>query len=330
MPAPKGYYQGQSVFWQFIRSLTDGEFVDFVDLYQRGLYRLADSATWTRDEIARRTAALASTSVGAPAIVIGSADLSALVYDQINGDLNSKDIQVQTDNSGVKSVTFGLGPTAPTSPADVVASILNITGNNPVAYIDAASHLNLASVTTGGTGTITIIGGSALPLLGFATNQSATGKTTGNSGDSLIGVGAITGTGLSFPGGPLRSFLLSIADNITPALQVPQFVADGPNMTIDGSSKFWLLDAPTVARAVIVKATMPSGFPPRDGQEITIKRPAKGAFVYSLKNEANQAINIATFTSSISTSADLYWSGKQGKWNLKRASVGANSASDSD
>jgi hypothetical protein len=329
-------YKGQSTWWSTIASFLTADWVDEVALRQ-SINRLRDGSVWLRDEITRRTAALASTSIGAPARVIGSGDLTTLVYDDISGDLNGLDLQVQTDNSGVKTVAFGIGKgAAPTGPGDVVTAVLAATGGNPGALVDAAGHLNLTSLTQGGTGTIAIVGGSALALLGFAVGQNATGSSSGNSGDSLVGVGPISGQGFVFGGGPLRSLLLLLADGAMSIVVPPDVrVKDGPGMFVDGSASIWILDTPTVTRQIPVKAKLPNGAPPRIGTMIRVKRPTAGpaGVALNLFNEATPAVNIVSLAKppagiTSGPAAVLYWTGT--KWSLLSYTTGANPGSDAD
>ena len=206
-------YAGLSQFWTTFTDLVDTELVSHDTLYTKGLRKLFDRGVWLRDEVVRRAAALASVSAGAAAKVTGSVDLSTLTYDGSVGTLNGLVLQIQSDSSGVVSVTFGTGAGAPTGPAGVISAILVATGGNPTAVLDAASHVNLGSVTASASGTITVIGGSAVALLGFTNGQTATGVSSGGDGISIVGGSVVTGAIMTIPAGTLRSQLLYLANN---------------------------------------------------------------------------------------------------------------------
>jgi hypothetical protein len=213
---------GKSTFWSSILSLFDTEDVTHETLYTQGIDRLIDRTVWLLDEGVRDRAALAKTTAGTVAKVTGSVDLGTVIYDDIAGDLNGLTLQVQTNTSGVITVTFGVGEGfAPTSPSDVVAAILAASSGNPGALLDSAGHLTLSSATASASGTVTIVGGSAVTLLGFVVAQTATGASSGGDGASIVGVAATTGTSIALPSGTLRSVLQYLADNIgSPALPI--------------------------------------------------------------------------------------------------------------
>lgn len=204
---------GLASFWTSIRALVDTDDVTQVSLYEEGINRLADRTVWLRAALDKATEDLASVSLGKTAKVTGSVDLSTLVYDPIAGDLNGLTLQVQSDTSGVITVTFGIGAgVAPTGPADVATAILAAGSGDPFALVGGGGNLLISSTTTGGTGTITIVGGTAVTVLGFTVAQTATGSSANGDGGSLLGVAAITGTGFNLAAGTLRSMLQSIAN----------------------------------------------------------------------------------------------------------------------
>lgn len=203
---------GNSSFWTTIKSLALASTVTAEQLYTLGLDKLTDRTVWLRDEITRRTAALAAVTAGTTAALVGSVDLSTLTYDATSGDLNGLTFQIQADTGGAKTVTFGSGGSAPLSPADVVAQILAATSGQPSASVDSAGHLNVGSTTTGGGSTITIVGGSACTLLGFTASATASGVSSGGEGASLVGVSAYSGTQFTIAAGTLTTFLRLLAD----------------------------------------------------------------------------------------------------------------------
>jgi hypothetical protein len=206
---------GNSAFWTTITDLSLASVATAKDLYTDGINRVADRSVWLRDEIVRRTAALASTTAGTRATVTGSADLSTLTYDPIAGDLNGLTLQVQADTGGIKTVTFGSGAgVAPTGPADVVSQMVAQTSGQPFGNVDAAGHLSVGSTTTGSGSTIAITGGSATTLLGLVHGQNATGISSGADGISGVGGAAVTGSNFTVPAGTLRSMLQYVADNV--------------------------------------------------------------------------------------------------------------------
>ena len=232
---------GGSAFWTSVLSLVDTDNVTMDSLYAQGINRLSDRAVWLRDEITRRTAAIASTVVGTTAKVTGSADLSTLVYDATTGDLNGLTLQVQCDSAAIKTVTFATGFVASPGPGDVVNQINAATSSTPLATVDSAGHLSLESVVTGATGTVQVIGGSALALLGLTVGQNATGASSGADGISLIGGGQVAGSQLTLAAGSLRSMLQTVADSAVRAVDLAkQSASSGDSLvgvlTIVGSS----------------------------------------------------------------------------------------------
>lgn len=254
-------YTGKATLWRSIVSIADFTMFTAAVIYDGALHRLADGQAWFLAEMVRLRASLARTAIGTVATITGSVDLTTLVYDATTGDLNGLTIVVTSNNSGSLTVTFGTGAgAAPTGPADVVAAILAITSGNPAALVDAAGHLNLSSTTSGGTGTIAVLGGSALPVLGFGPLQNATGASSGGDGFSLIGGAAITGASFNFASGTLRAVVQYIADhlasltssldavkipliNVTRMLAVPPFGSLSTHWSFDQDGDLIDLDA---------------------------------------------------------------------------------------
>lgn len=219
---------GLSSFWTSVLELLDTDDVTNDSLYKQGINRLSDRTAWLRDEISRRTTALARTTLGTTAKITGSVDLSTLVYDDIAGDLNSGDIQVQSDSSALFTVTFGTGAgLAPTGPADVVTQINNATGGNPLASIDSAGHLTLASVTSGAGGTVTANEGTFFTLsqLGFSGGATATGTSSGGDGISIVGGAGIVGSNFTIFSGTVRSMLQQVADGAASSVALARQIA---------------------------------------------------------------------------------------------------------
>lgn len=232
-----------SAFWASITDLLDDELVSHASLYVGALRKLADSTAWLRDEIARKSAALLSTSLGTTAKITGSVDIRTIVYDDITGALNGKTLVIASNNSGAITVTFGTGAgLAPTGPADVIAQILAASAGNPGAAIDSAGHLTLSSLTTGGSGTITATSGTALAVLGYTAAQTATGAASGGDGLSAVAGALITGKEVSLSAGTLRSMLQYIADNMV-AHRATTFHAGAPSFTLGA----WVATAATHA-----------------------------------------------------------------------------------
>lgn len=326
-------YKGQSTFWSTIASFLTGDWADEKALAE-SINRLRDGSVWLRDEITRLRAALAKPSAGSPAVIIGVKDLSEVVYDEIAGDLNGKDLQIQSDTSGVKTITFGIGKgAAPLGPGDVVTQILTQTANDPSALVDAAGHLNLMSMTASALGTITAIGGSALPLLGFAVGQTSTGQSSGAAGVSLIGVPAMPGPQLSFGGGTLEAALLTLFGGAAALWidkwEVVPWVAPPGIMTIDGTKPAYLLSPPTASGVVILKNKYLPSELPRLGTVIRVKRPLAGALNagYLLRNESS-GNNVCGMPAQASTAADLRWNGT--RWTLAMPGNGVSGLTDAD
>ncbi len=207
-------YAGQSSFWSNITDIADAAFVTHERLYQGGIRKLRDSAVWLRDDIIRRAARLASVTLGTKGTITGSVDLSGITYDATAGALNGLTLEIESDTSGAVTVTFGTGASAPTGPGDVTSQVNTQSASDPLATLGAGGNLSLSSVTTGGTGTINVIGGSAVTLLGFVVAQNATGVSAGGDGASLVGLAAIDGDSFDFGGGTLRAFAKTVADEV--------------------------------------------------------------------------------------------------------------------
>ena len=243
-------YTGKATLWSSILSLADFTLLTAATLYYGGLHRLADGQAWFLAELVRLRASLARTVIGTVATITGSVDLGTLVYDPITGDLNGLTIVMQSDNSASIVVTFGIGAgVAPTGPADVVTAILASTGGNPAAVLDSAGHLNLSSTTSGGTGTIGILGGTALALLGFGPLQTGTGQSTGGDGASRIGQAAITGASFNIIAGTMRAVSQYLADHVAsltapldavkiPLVAVTRSIEDVPLGSLSASWSF--------------------------------------------------------------------------------------------
>ncbi len=294
MPDPVSYAP-QSIFWSAITSLMDLTLVTRELLYIQGLHRLADRSQWLLDEIGRRSFALQSTTAGTPGVLTGSIDLSTLTYDPSAGSLNGKTLQVQTNNNGPDVVTFGTGGSAPVDPEDVADQINTATSSNPLASLDAANHLNLSSVTTGGLGTVTVIDGTALTLLGL-TATTGTGQTTGGDGSDAIGVSDITGFGLTLSAGSLKDVLQSIANNVF-ALMASGAVTDADQtVVINGPDQTLFLATPTANRVIALPTASQPTLP--IGTRVRLVRPAAGAFTYTITRETNTGGNIVVMPSA--------------------------------
>lgn len=124
--------------------------------------------------------AIAGSSTGGHATLVGTVDLNTLTYGG-GGTLDTLTAVFNIDGGGDLTVTFA----APGNRAAVISQINAVLLAAATASIDGNNHLVVSSATTGGTSTVRSKSGTGLTALGLTALQTVTGSATNQANTGL-------------------------------------------------------------------------------------------------------------------------------------------------